>query len=308
MSVGRPINRLGKNTCTFSNSGHRIHINVRRQRQLVSNLITQGLVVCGATYKNDSFNIVCGKTCLVHCFSCCFNGFFYEIGDNAINLLTIQIDVKIHLIAIFIGCTSFAFTQCDSACFISREFYLGSFCCPLCNSAECLIFAIDEEIFGQGEIRSQPRYNDLIKYHSVDISTATHFHTAVCQKVDLSIDVFSNRNVECTASQVVHQENTFLLGSTHNAHNSSYRLLHQSNIGDTCHSCRLERCILLHLVEGCRYSNDNGSFGIVSDFFGQVAVQNFQNFRTTFFGSKGELSCFKFNFRACSHETLEERC
>ena len=308
MSIRRPINRLGKNTCTFCYSGHRVYINVRRQRQLISNLVTQRLVICGATYKNNSFNIVCRKTCLVHRFSRGFYGFFNEISNDAINLLAIQINVKIHLIAILIGCTSFTFAQCDSACFIGRKFNLCSFCRPLCNSAEGFIFAVDKEIFGQCEIRSQPRNNHLIKYHSVDITTATHFNTTVSQEVDFSVNVFCNGYVKCTAAQIIYQENTFLLGCPHNAHNGCYRLLHQSYIVDACHSCSLKGCILLHLIECCRHSNDNGCFGIISYFFRQIAIQNFQNFCATFFGSKGELSCFEFDLRACSHEALEECC
>ena len=146
------------------------------------------------------------------------------------------------------------------------------FCGPLGYSAECFVFPIYNEVFRQRKIVQQPGNNHLIKDHAIHITTAAHLDSAMCQQVYLSLDVFSNRNIKCAASEIIDQENTFRMCAAHDTHHRSNGLLHERHLADTRHSGGLHSGILLHLIERGRHCNHSCCFRIVPDFLREISI------------------------------------
>lgn len=110
------------------------------------------------------------------------------------------------------------------------------------------------------------------KDHAIHITTAAHLDSAMCQQVYLSLDVFSNRNIKCAASEIIDQENTFRMCAAHDTHHRSNGLLHERHLADTRHSGGLHSGILLHLIERGRHCNHSCCFRIVPDFLREISI------------------------------------
>jgi hypothetical protein len=94
----------------------------------------------------------------------------------------------------------------------------------------------------------------------VHISTAAHFYATMRKQVDFPSNILGDRKIECSASEVVDQKDTFLFRIHHDTHDGRNGFLHQCDMLKTCHFRGLKRCILFHLIERCWYRDNHTAF------------------------------------------------